>query len=256
MVMDEPHPPPPTPVTQARALPHTSISGYPDTFLFHSVEAEVHPDPSEAPSPSPPPPHVPNGPLHNGPYIIPNGPYFLRNGPGTATVDEGPLKIPALTTFGRVPAVGSPPLGTPRSPPQVRQRPLDPRVEELRGQRPPKVIVAPSPLGRNGFCRPRKVTFLVEPVPEAEEDNDDDEDEELSSLHQDDDDDVNDDEDGDKLGLLARKGPRAPSRQSHYLRRNFPMQTTDRRQRSFTGKASFPVVRAVHGKDDRRPVGL
>ncbi|XP_050702341.1 unconventional myosin-Ia-like [Eriocheir sinensis] len=105
----------------------------------HLVEAEVHPQP---PPPDPPdsPSHVPNGPL-----VVPEVPAFLRGG-AAMTGGGPPSPPPLLTTFGR-------------------PRPLDPRVEQLRGRRAPKAVAAPAVRGRNGFSRPRRVTFLVEPLP-------------------------------------------------------------------------------------------
>lgn len=154
----------------------------------------MHPQP---PPPDPPdsPPHVPNGPL-----VLPEVPAFLRGG-AAMTGGGPPSPPPLLTTFGR-------------------PRPLDPRVEQLRGRRAPKAVAAPAVRGRNGFSRPRRVTFLVESLPagnpygdsfgDAHGDEDDEEDDdELSELARGDDHDAHHAD--DQAATVATGEPRRPS---------------------------------------------
>lgn len=163
----------------------------------HVVEAEVYPQP---PPPDPPdsPPHVPNGPL-----VVPEVPAFLTGG-ATMTGGGPPSSPPLLTTFGR-------------------PRPLDPRVEQLRGRRPPKAVASPAVRGRNGFSRPRRVTFLVESLPVGRVDSygdpdDDEDDDELSVLARGDDHDHHDADDQAVLAAAAAEAaagePRRPSLRS------------------------------------------
>ncbi|XP_066963013.1 unconventional myosin-Ia-like [Macrobrachium rosenbergii] len=224
--MDEILPPPPsTPVT------HPEVVYDQDTFTLHRVAAQVHPEPNLIDG-YPATTYVPNGPVPNGPYILPKGSYYIRNGPlitmgGPHSANEGgqdpaggiPESPPLLTTFGRPPSISPVPTisGVPVQQPGIlvpmRNRPLDPRVEELRGRRSPKAFAPAATIGRNGFCRPsRRVTFLVDPVPEVDED--DEEDEELRSLHHDDDDDLDDvDDEQHKMRLQEVDGAKSPKPQ-------------------------------------------
>lgn len=150
----------------------------------------MHPQPPPA-APPDSPPHVPNGPL-----VVPEVPAFLRGG-AAMTGGGPPSPPPLLTTFGR-------------------PRPLDPRVEQLRGRRAPKAVAAPAVRGRNGFTRPRRVTFLVEPFPAGRTDaydnqDDDEDDDELSVLTRGDDLDHHDHDDQEAAVTVAAGDLQRPS---------------------------------------------
>lgn len=265
--MADPHPPPPTPVAHPGGPSDVATCLYQDTFTVHRVAAQVHNTAPQLDPQSLPPPHVPNGPLLNGPHILPNGPFPLRNGTSVSMggphsgseAQEGPEGLPdappALTSFGRpampfspyVPGGQLSALGGvfQQSASLARHRPLDPRVEELRGRRSPKV--AGSPVGRNGFCRPRRVTFLVEPVPEADENEE--EDEELSSLHnKDDEEDEDDEEDNEKLSALLSSETSAcvsPLTPRPDTRVRFLVEPAAAHDRPYTGEQQTPYPGAL-----------